>query len=536
MERVQLTRKQIRHKSVKVGIIDLIASKPLSGMFSKVSVVNSISIMPQVLAVWAEQMGHKVHYCTYTGFEDLYQELPHDIDILFISAFTQGAYLSYCISNLFQMQNVVTVLGGPHARAYAEDASNYFDYVLGLTDKQLIHDLLQDFSQHRPKGVLLNAKQQLHTLPGVIERWKFIQKNLYKSRLLHAVPMIGSLGCPYQCSFCIDSEIAYQPLPYDQIYEDLIFLQKQTKPLAVTWYDPNFGVRFKDYMGIIEEAVKPGSIAFGSESSLSLLSEPKLKQLKRNNFIAILPGIESWFDCNNKSKQQNKVGLDKVKSVAEHVNLILDYIPYIQTNFIFGLDIDTGPLPFELTQKFIDLVPGVYPNFSLLTAYGNSAPLSRQYRLENRVLDIPFSFLDGHSAMNVKLKNYNFIEFYDYFINLMQYSNSPHVIWRRFKANKHRLPRWVNLARWIYAEKGRVMVKRFMEIRKLLEVDNEFKSFYSGKAMVPPSFYIKKIRKELGSFYDYLPAKVLDYFIRGEPAPNPRVSDMIIKEFQTNEV
>ena len=27
--------------------------------------------------------------------------------------------------------------------------------------------------------------------------------------------MIGSLGCPYTCSFCIDSDGAYQPLAFD---------------------------------------------------------------------------------------------------------------------------------------------------------------------------------------------------------------------------------------------------------------------------------------------------------------------------------
>ena len=494
-------------------------------MYSRAAVPNSASIMPQVIAVWAEQMGHKVHYSTYTGFEDLYHELPCDVDILFISAFTQGAYLAYSISNLFRMKNVVTVLGGPHARAYAEDARNYFDYTLALTDKQLIHDLLQGFSQHPREGVLLSAKKQPQSLPGVCERWKFIQKNLKKTRFVHSIPMIGSLGCPYNCVFCIDSEVDYQPLPYDQIYEDLIFLQKQIRPPGVDWYDPNFGVRFKDYMGIIEEAVKPGAIAFAAESTLSLLSEQNLRQLNRNHFLVMLPGIESWFDCNNKSKQQNKFGLDKVKSVAEHLNLILEYIPYVQTNFIFGLDTDSGSLPFELTKMFIDLVPGVYPNFSLLTAYGNSSPLSRQYQSENRLLDMPFSFLDGYSASNVKFKNYSNREFYDHFIDLIRYAHSPKMIWRRLKENKHRIPRRVNLFRSIFSDKGRSLAKKYRNVRQRLESDREFETFYSGESIVPPSFYSNSVRTDLGPFYHYLPSKVMDYFERGDSQPNPRLSN-----------
>jgi membrane protease subunit (stomatin/prohibitin family) len=49
----------------------------------KTSAMNpvSASILLQLFGVWAEQMGHDVHFITYTGFEDLSRELSHDIDI-----------------------------------------------------------------------------------------------------------------------------------------------------------------------------------------------------------------------------------------------------------------------------------------------------------------------------------------------------------------------------------------------------------------------------------------------------------------------
>ena len=65
-------------------------------------------------------------------------------------------------------------------------------------------------------------------------------------------------------------------------------------------------------------------------------------------------------------------GLDKVRHVSEHINLILQYIPFVQTNFILGLDSDEGAEPFELTKTFLDLTPGAYPAFSLCTAPGFS--------------------------------------------------------------------------------------------------------------------------------------------------------------------
>lgn len=512
-----------RSKVVKVGVIDLITRKPTNALYAKIMNPNFASIMPQVVAVWAEEMGHEVHFVTYTGFEDLHRELPHDIDILFVCAFTQAAYLAYSISNLFRKQNVVTVLGGPHARAFAEDARNYFDYVVGFADKRLIHDLLQDFSRHPDKGVKLCAQRQPHTLPGVRERWKFIRQTLDKTRFFKVVPMIGSLGCPYKCSFCIDSQVDYQTLPYEEIRKDLVFLQTQFKQAAVGWHDPNFGVRFDDYMGIIEEAVKPGSIRFIAESSLSLLSESHLKRLQQNNFVGMLPGIESWFDFNEKSKQGKTFGLEKVKAVAEHVNLILHYIPYVQTNFVLGLDVDEGPLPFELTKQFLDLAPSAFPAYSFFTAFGNSAPLNLELQRAGRVLDIPFHFLDNHSALNVKLKNYDYVKFYDYVIDLTRHSFSPGTIWKRFQASKHPVPRWMNLVRAISSE-GRGRYQHYVQTRNQFAIDREFIDFFAGESMVPPSFYHNTIKAELGPFYDHLPLEVLSYLKQGEPIPNSRIT------------
>ncbi len=521
----QPAQQPTRGKTLKVGIVDLIENQPNGTFYAKMLNPNFASIMPQVVAVWVEQMGHTVEYVTYTGLEDLREELPRDIDVLFICAFTQAAYLAYSISNYYRKQNVVTILGGPHARAYAEDAREHFDYVVGMADQTLIHDLLQDPSPNPQEGVLLSVPRQPETLPGVRERWKFIQHNLDKTRIIHVVQMIGSLGCPYTCSFCIDSQVDYQTLSYDQIREDLVFLQKLPSPPKVSWFDPNFGVRFDDYLEVIESAVRPGGLEFACESSLSLLSEPHLKRMKKNNFIVVLPGIESWFGFNDKSKQRNNMGMEKVRAVADHINLVMRYVPYIQTNFIFGLDSDEGPMPFELTKRFLDLAPGVYPNYSLLTAFGNSAPLNHQYQAEGRVIDVPFQFLDGYSALNVRLKNYANIEFFNHLIDLMEYTVSASMIWRRFRANRSSLSRWMNLIRALSSQKSGT--GKYIEVRNRLTDDPEFQAFYAGETTKPPSLYLHKIKTSLGPFYEHLPAKVVNYLERGEPQSS-RVSNSLI--------
>src|SRR6185295_9747362 len=156
----------------------------------------------------------------------------------------------------------------------------------------------------------------------------------------------------------IDAAVDYQPLDRHQIRDDLRFLLGKIKRPMVGWHDPNFGVRFDEIMTTIEEAIPPDSIDFLAESSLSLLSEPHLQRLRKNGFKAILPGIESWYSLGGKSKTGACTGIEKVRQVSDHVNTILRYIPYVQANFVLGLDCDEGEEPFELTKRFVDMTPG----------------------------------------------------------------------------------------------------------------------------------------------------------------------------------
>jgi hypothetical protein len=316
--------------------------------------------------------------------------------------------------------------------------------------------------------------------------------------------MLGSLGCPYTCSFCIDSTVAYQPLNFGVLKEDLKFLLTKFKRPLVGWHDPNFGVRFDEYMNAIEESVPENSIDFIAESSLSLLSEPHVIRLKRNGFGAMLPGIESWYDLGNKSKTGSRTGIEKVKIIAEQVNMILRYIPYVQTNFVLGLDADKGEEPFQLTKKFVDMTPGAFPGYSLLSAFGQAAPLNLEYQKLNRVLPFPFHFLDNNHAMNVIPLNYNWIEFYSRIINLGEYTFSWASIMKRLLATKAFIPRWMNVVRAI-SEEGFGRVAYNKKIFEHLKSDTAFRDFFEQNTTRLPQFYLNVIQKELGPLWNWLP-------------------------------
>jgi len=471
---------------------------------------NLASIMPQVVGVWCEAEGHEVTFVCYTGLENLVEELPDKVDLVFIGAFTEAALLAYALSNLFRSKGAVTVLGGPHARCYPEDARKYFDYVVGFTDQAVIREIVRDCSPHRPMGVHLEAKRQPATLPGVRERWKFIEPTLRKSPIFKLVPMISSLGCPYTCSFCIDSVVPYQPLDFSTLSEDLRFLLRTVKRPRVGWHDPNFGVRFSDTLDAIDAAVPPDRIDFIAESSLSLLSEPHLKRLKRSGFKVLLPGIESWYELGNKSKTGERKGMDKVRQVSEHVNLILSYVPYVQTNFVLGLDSDAGPEPFELTKRFVDMTPGAFPGYSLLSAFGRAAPLNLSYQRANRVLPFPFHFLDNNHAMNVRPKNYAWPEFYDEVISLTKYTFSWRATASRFRATRMMIPRLMNVIRAVSSE-GFGRLAYYKEVRRRLDVDRDVRRYFDQETTALPGFYLDQMRQDLGTLWEWVPPGALSH-------------------------
>src|SRR5262245_12308582 len=122
-------------RKLRIGVIDLVSKAPTRSLYARMMNANVSTIMPQVVAAWCAEEGHDVAFLCYTGFEDLLAELPDDTDLVFVSAFTHAGQTAYALSRFLQAKGTVTVLGGPHARSYPEDARRYFDYVLGLTDQ-----------------------------------------------------------------------------------------------------------------------------------------------------------------------------------------------------------------------------------------------------------------------------------------------------------------------------------------------------------------------------------------------------------------
>ena len=399
---------------MKIGILELMSAGATRRWdhtaYNFMVTKQYASIMPQAISVWCRNLGHEVFYATYFGNHDPKILLPKDLDVVFISTYTQASALAYALAKLYRKEKTFTVIGGPHAKQFPEDCLRYFDVVVGDCDKTLIDEILRD----KPRGQILNSGRTLKNIPGVEERIPEIRASTFlrgKPFPFTLIPLITSTGCPNSCDFCIDWNNPYVLLPLDQLEADMRYIFQHFPRVMIGLHDPNFAVKFEQVFDVLERIPNRHRNSYAMESSLSVLHGARLERLKGMGNFYIIPGVESW------TAYSNKVGAGsadnprkKLETVIEQFNTIRPYVTGIQANFIFGLDMDTGDEPIELTKEFASRVPFVMPNFNIPVPFGNT-PLYDKYLDEDRLLEsMPFTFY-YMPYLVFRLKNYSAADF-----------------------------------------------------------------------------------------------------------------------------
>jgi len=315
------------------------------------------------------------------------------------------------------------------------------------------------------------------------------------------VPLLASLGCPYTCDFCTDWNNPYVSLPPDQLEGDLRYLSQTLPGVKVTFHDPNFAVKFDDTLAVLER-IPPGQRnPYVMESSLSVVKESRLQRLQDTNCFFIAPGIESWSDYSNKAGVGSKTGLEKVRLVAEHIELLHSYVPGIQVNFMFGLDSDEGDEPVELTKEFMSRTPFAWPVVNIPMPFGGT-PLYDQYLAEGRILrSMPFSFYYAPYLVTT-LKNYDPITYYQKLIDLLTHYSTRSMLWKRLQVTHVPSLRLLVIVRNFRAREA---IKRFRQILNMLTTDRQFLAFHEGTSQVLPEFYHREYERLLGPHASLLP-------------------------------
>jgi len=368
----------------RVLVLELLTEGAVYGWYARrVKIPNYAGVMAQSVAAWCEDLGAEVSYRTFTGIESPGTLLQGDWDVAFLSSSTRTAWVAYGTANILRQCGTVVALGGPHALAYPQDAARFCDYVLALTDRDLVSRVLEERNRSiGAEGMRLSAVRHPRELPGLRRRARFVRSALAKAVFAKTVPVLASLGCPYPCDFCSDAETPLQSFDPQQVTDDVRAAIELFPGALVFWHDPNFGISFDTVLDALERGVAGRRCRFGAQSSLSVLTNERMRRLGRAGFVAMIPGIESWSGYEHKQGNIPSSGRDRMEATAARINELAGFIPYVQVNLVLGLQADADHAALELTKEFVARAPAAWPNANLFTAYGLASPLSRQLAKE----------------------------------------------------------------------------------------------------------------------------------------------------------
>jgi radical SAM superfamily enzyme YgiQ (UPF0313 family) len=485
---------------MRIGILELMsagATKNWSNAAYKHLITRQYaSIMPQAISVWCRNLGHTVFYTTYFGQQDPKSLLPNDLDVVFISTYTQASALAYALAKLYRKEKTLTILGGPHARQFSDDSLRFFDLVVGECDETLIKEILSD----KPRHQFLSSGRPLKSIPGIQERLPEIRASTFlkgKPWFFSSVPLITSTGCPNSCDFCIDWNSPYSLLPLEQLEADMRYIFEKIPTVMIGIHDPNFAVKFEQIFDVIEKIPHRRRNNYVIETSLTTLHGNRLERLKKLGNFYIIPGIESWAGYSNKvGAGPSATPRQKLDKVIEQLNAIRPYVSGIQANFIFGLDSDSGDEFMELTREFASQLPFVMPNFNIPVPFGNTPFYEKQLSEDRLLTAMPFTFY-YMPYLVFKLKNYTAADFYEKLIGIIAYISSFKMLSQRLRNSPSPFPAGYNVVKTLG---NRQMIGRLREILDLLKNNSQFSSFHAHETDILPDFYQRQYDELLGPY------------------------------------
>lgn len=488
---------------MKVGIIELLVAGPVSDvrtlLYSRMFTRQYISIMPQVATVWCRQLGHDAHYAVYYGQKDPLSLLPNDLDFIFISTYTQNSPLAYALAKLYKAQGTRTAVAGPHAKAFPKDACRAFDYVVGDCDKELVSEIL---AGHHDRGIVTTGRP-IRSMPLARERDREIRTALFPKspKSFGVVPLIASVGCPYDCSFCVDWNVAYTPFSTDSLVADMSYVKESFPNALVAFHDPNFAVQFDRTMDALDSIPAQARPGYVMESSLSIIKPARIRRLKETNCFAALPGVESWADFSKKAGTGAAAPEAKLNQVVDHLRILSDSVPTVQANLIFGTDADAGLMPVELTKKFIGLMPNVWSAVNVPIPYGGT-PMTRTLVKSGRVASrVPFMFYKNPFPI-MRTAHYDYVDYYRHWIDIRRRQTEMSLLGRRLLTKGGLMMKSLYIARTLKMLPGLGLAEGIL---KRFETDAAFRSFHECNEGPLPEYYHRHYDKSLGRFAELMP-------------------------------
>lgn len=484
---------------LKVGVLDLLSTPALSwseAAYDFVMTKQYAGLTPQAVSVWCRRRGHETYYAAYYGVGDPLRWFPDDLDVVFVATYSQASAFAYALAKLWRRAGTRTVVGGPHAKAFPRDCARFFDVVVLECNEGLVEDVV---AGRIPPGTVVSATLPFQDVPSVAERLPELRASAFacgRPYFSTTIPYLASVGCPYTCDFCIDAHTPYRQLSLDRLATDLRFVATHFPGVMFGFHDPNFGVRFDAIMDVLESLPPASRLPYIVESSLSVLRGRRIERLRRTNCGTLAPGVESWSAYSQKAGVGRATGREKVDRLVEQFTALHEQVPYLQANFMFGLDDDRGDEPVALTREFMTRTPFVWPVVNIPHPFGGT-PLHDALLRAGRILtSLPFSFYYSPYLATVPL-HYDPVAYYEKLIELFRHFTSAGMLARRVRTASGPFVRLVHVVR-TRVKRGRL--RAFRGLADRLRTDPQFRAFHDGRSPDLPEFYHREYEHLLGAY------------------------------------
>lgn len=308
-------------------------------------------------------------------------------DILILTLLTITANHGYEISQLYKKirPDGKVIIGGMHASLMPEEVSHYADQVAVGEGDNIIIDLIE--------GTLKDKIIYGTPLENFDDRPIPDFSLLKNSEKLRIIPIMTSIGCPFNCTFCCVSlvygrkyRIQSPERTINEIKQQMSFFKKKKK---IYFYDDNFCANKKLSLQLFDKIEEEGLKFKWLASVRADIAEDEqfVKRMADVGCRLVFIGFESI-------NEETLRGLNKRETFEQIKGAIKIFHKYgisIHGMFIYGSDEDDYSI-FNRTIKFCRKNMIEFGQFTALTAFPGT-DLSKQ--VKSQILNNNWDYYDG---------------------------------------------------------------------------------------------------------------------------------------------
>jgi len=341
-------------------------------------------------------------------FDEEIEELPKNISasLVGITGLSNTINRAYQIADLMRQKNIPVVMGGPYVSFNANEALAYADHIIIGEADDIWGKFIKDFENNTAKKIY----KQENVIPykkSLIPRWDLIDVSK-----LAAIPVQLSRGCPYNCDFCLVSEMFGTKMRYREI-DDVINEIKSLPKKTVFFVDDNLTAN-KEYSKEFFKRLKPLKIAWMSQASIEIADYPEILDLMADSgCMHLLIGFET---LNSQSLNEAHKIQNKIQRYSEAIEKIHRAGITICSSWIVGFDNDTLQ-GFDNIYNFLTLQNLWYVNLNILDVIPGTKFYNRIVK-EGRWINRDAKYTGGMFP-TIKYKNMTMLELFNKYLDTM---------------------------------------------------------------------------------------------------------------------